>query len=228
MRWPFGRSGIAVYTALFGGYDLLAPAPAVPGVAFVCFTDDPRLHAPGWTMRVRRPRYPHPRLAAKWYKLLAHRALPRTRYAVWIDACVTLTGPGSVDRLVAPLGVAGVALCRHPDRDNVYDEAVASLTLRKYDGLPIREQVDAYRRAGLPDGHGLWAGTVIARDLARAEIRRLGRWWMQENVRWTYQDQLSLPYVLWRLRIEPAALPIHLWNNDVFTRDITQRPHPDH
>jgi hypothetical protein len=227
MWWPFRRTGAVVYTALFGGYDELPAQPRVPGVPFVCFTDDRRLRAAGWDIRVRRPRHPHPRMAAKWYKLLAHRALPGVRHAIWIDACVRLCAPRSVDRLLAALGPSGLALCRHPDRDNIYDEAEASLTLAKYDGLPIREQVEAYGREGLPDSHGLWAGTVLVRDLSRPEIRRLGRWWMRENLRWTYQDQLSLPYVLWRLDIAPDPLPFPLWDNDVFVRDITARPHPD-
>jgi hypothetical protein len=227
MRWSWSRTGAVVYTALFGNYDTLPGQPRVPGIPFVCFTDDPALRAPGWEIRLRRPRYPHPRLAAKWYKLLAHRALPGARHAIWIDACVALTGPGAVARLLGALGPSGLALCRHPDRDNIYDEAAASVTLRKYDGLPILEQVEAYRRAGLPDTHGLWAGGVIVRDLARPSIRRLGRWWMRENLRWTYQDQLSLPYVLWRLGIAPDPLPLHMWDNDVFARDITARRDPD-
>jgi hypothetical protein len=227
MRWPFRRTGLVVYTALFGDYDVLPAQPDAPRGQFVCFTDDPGLRAPGWDIRLRKPRYRHPRLAAKWFKLLAHRALPGVRHAIWIDACVRLTGPASADRLLASLGPGGIALCRHPDRDNVYDEAEASLTLRKYDGQPVREQVAAYRAAGLPAGHALWAGTVVVRDLARPEIRQLGRWWMRENLRWTYQDQVSLPYVLWRLGIVPDVLPFHLWDNDVFVRDIAARRHPD-
>lgn len=225
--WPRRRTGAVVYTALFGDYDDLREQPRSPGVEFVCFTDDPGLRVQGWDVRVRRPRYHHPRMAAKWYKLLAHRALPETRHAIWIDACVTLTAPDSAARLLGALGPAGLALCRHPDRDNIYDEAEASRTLRKYDGLPLREQVATYRAAGLPERHGLWAGTVIVRDLGRPAIRRLGRWWMRENLRWTYQDQLSLPYVLWRLDIAPTPLPWHLWDNDVFGRDITARRYPD-
>jgi hypothetical protein len=125
------------------------------------------------------------------------------------------------------LGDRGIALCRHPDRDNIYDEAAASQSLAKYEGQPLLRQVETYGSEGLPNSHTLWAGGVIVRDLSRREIRRLGRWWMRETLRWTHQDQLSLPYVLWRLDIAPAALPFHLWDNDVFTRDIARRPHPD-
>ncbi len=216
-----------VYTALFGGYDVLPPQPRVPGIPFICFTDDRRLTSPGWEMRVRRPRYPHPRMAAKWYRMFAHRALPGVRYAIWIDACVALTEAGSVARLLGALGDSGIALCRHPDRDNIYDEAAVSRTLAKYDGQRLVEQVEAYGSEGLPNSHTLWATGVMVRDLSHREIRRLGRWWMRENLLWTYQDQLSLPYVLWRLDITPDPLPFHLWDNDVFVRDITARPHPD-
>ena len=36
---------------------------------------------------------------------------------------------------------------------------------------------------------------------------------MEENEKWTYHDQLSLPYVLWKLRIKPAIFRQYLWNS---------------
>jgi hypothetical protein len=39
---------------------------------------------------------------------------------------------------------------------------------------------------------------------------------MRENERWTYQDQLSLPYLLWKLRMEPGIIPYNLWDNPLF------------
>ena len=40
--------------------------------------------------------------------------------------------------------------------------------------------------------------------------------WLRENRRWSYQDQLSLPYLLWKLDIEPAVIPYPLWGNGLF------------
>lgn len=46
-----------MYTSIFGGYDTLKPHPDIPGVDWVCFTDDPALRQDGWTVAVDRPRY---------------------------------------------------------------------------------------------------------------------------------------------------------------------------
>lgn len=39
---------VAVYTAIYGGYDTLREQPEMPGVDFVCFTDDPGLRSSRW------------------------------------------------------------------------------------------------------------------------------------------------------------------------------------
>lgn len=108
-----------------------------------------------------------------------------------------------------------MALFAHPDRDNISDEAEVSAQMIKYDGRPVRRQVEYYKSRGYPD-NGLWAAGILARDNRNRRIRKLGRRWMGENVKWTYQDQISLPYLLWKLRIAPGTIPYNLWDNPLF------------
>ncbi len=42
----------------------------------------------------------------------------------------------------------------------------------------------------------------------------MGRRWWRENRRWTWQDQLSLPYLLWRLDLAPGEVPFALGDTD--------------
>lgn len=53
---------IAVYTAIYGGYDPLREQPEIPGVEYICFTDDPTLKAKPWRVEYQAPRYEHPNL----------------------------------------------------------------------------------------------------------------------------------------------------------------------
>jgi hypothetical protein len=187
-------------------------------VDFICFTDDRTLKAPGcWQVRPRAPRDKHPRLAAKWFKMRPDKELPQYRYTIWIDGSVSLSTDAFAEEAMAALNGSGLALFRHPDRDNIDDEVSASTPMRKYEGLPLREQVEHYRKRGYPGNHGLYASGVLVRDSADRRIRRLGRLWMRENVRRSYQDQLSLPYLLWKLRISPGVIPYNLWDNPLFT-----------
>ena len=63
---------------------------------------------------------------------------------------------------------------------------------------------------------------LLVRDNENDLIRTMNEMWMEENLRWTYQDQISLPYVLWKLGITPAQIPFSgtLRNNNLFLIDF--------
>src|SRR5690242_14647057 len=108
---------VAVYTAIFGGYDTLKPQKPVPGVDFHCFTDDPAMTSDLWSVHVRRPRFDHPRLSAKYYKALPHKVLRGYRVSIWIDGSITLLRPRRFVRMaMRTLDGRGLALFAHPDR----------------------------------------------------------------------------------------------------------------
>jgi hypothetical protein len=200
---------VAVYTAIYGGYDTLREQPEMPGVDLVCFTDDPGLRSSQWRVVHARPRHDHPRLSAKWFKMHPHVALPAHRRTVWVDGSVQMLGADFAEVVLEAMSPDGLSLFRHPTRDTAAAEAEFCVPLGKYAGQPLLEQVAHYRARGFPDESGLWAGGIVGRENVR-KIRRLGRLWMRENIRWTYQDQLSLPYLLWRLGIEPGTIPAGL------------------
>ena len=210
------RPRIAIYTAIFGGYDRLNEQPALPGVDFFCFTDEREARSERWRVEVREPPHEHPRLAAKWFKMNPHRLFADYRHTIWIDGNVKISTESFADEVLACVSESGLALFRHPDRDNVFDEARFSSEMPKYEGLPVLEQVDHYRAQGF-DASGLYACGILVRDNASEKIRQLNDDWMHENTRWTYQDQLSLPFLLWKHGIEPGVIPYDLWDNPLFT-----------
>jgi hypothetical protein len=86
----------------------------------------------------------------------------------------------------------------------------------KYHGLPVIPQVEAYRSA-VPMHAGLYACGVIVRREPSERLNRAHELWWQENIKWTYQDQLSLPYVLRQIGdCEPLPIPGHLLSNEWF------------
>ena len=215
-HWFRRRSDrIAIYTAIYGGYDSLGPQPELDGVDWVCFTDNTELEAKPWAMRVEPGRYRHPRLSAKWFKTNPHRAISEYRRTIWIDGNMRVTSPTFVGELLAILADRPLAIFPHPDRDDIFDEAKFSATMPKYDGLPVFEQVDYYRRQGFTRSE-LYACGVLVRDNVDRRMRRLDEAWMAECIRWTYQDQLSLPYLLWQHNVRPALIPYNLWDNHMF------------
>jgi hypothetical protein len=212
----------AIYTAIFGNYDRLSDFPKTgenADVDRICFSDDPALAHPQWEVRVVSPPFHHPRLAAKYYKALPHRVLPEYDETVWVDASFRVRSESFVREVFGYLGQAHIALFLHPERGCIYDEAEFCKKMPKYVDQRVLEQVAHYRAQGFPAGAGLFAGGVIARTTHDPEIRRLNELWLEENVRWTYQDQLSLPYLLWSLGIEPAVFRQYLWKTGWGTWD---------
>jgi hypothetical protein len=223
-----------VYTAIFGGYDVLKqPVPQDQSCDFICFTDGRPSRQNGWRIiRVRRDRSLHPRMQAKQFKLLSHRIFPRGRLAwryapfsrrrpadlsIWVDASIQIKSSTFVRDLRAALGRHDWAMFVHPDRDCIYDEALFSTEMIKYQGLPIERQAESYRSIVPPHG-GLYACTVIVRrEPAREQIESANELWWKENLKWTYQDQLSLPYVVRKIpNAEPTPIPGNLWSNGWF------------
>jgi hypothetical protein len=149
----------------------------------------------------------------------AHQVLPRYERTIWVDGGVQILRDDFPDIVLGAMR-DGLALFRHPVRDTVAEEASFCVPIPKYAGQPMLQQVAHYRRRGFPDRSGLWAGGVIARDRSRT-VRRLGSAWWRENRRWSYQDQLSLPYLLWRYGVEPGVIPFGLWDGQL----ISMREH---
>ena len=74
---------MCVYTAIYGKYDNLKPFPQQTiDCDFICFTDGTAKPMPGWRLiRSLRRKSDHPRMRAKYWKLLSHRVFPAGRLA---------------------------------------------------------------------------------------------------------------------------------------------------
>lgn len=197
---------IVVATACYGAYDVLRAQAAQDVEAdWVCFTDDAHLAPPPpWRALYVPSTCEHPRMAAKPYKMSPWGFW---RHYLWVDANTEVTHRSFVRQALAARR-NGLALFRHPQRRCIYDEAEACEPMPKYRGQPVAEQVAHYRAEGHPARAGLYAGGTIAWDWAEPGAVAVGRAWLAEIERWSYQDQLSLPVVLRRLGVRPGVFPV--------------------
>ena len=211
-------TSIAVYTACYGQYDMIRPAPSIQGVDFILFTDDSTIHPNGWQVEIRNNTWfgkIHPRMRAKSFKCLPHFHLPSHEYTLWIDASHEIRdAKGIFDALDLAEQNDGIAAHRHP-RQSILTEAEASTHFRKYDGLPVLEQAQAYVDFGHPDDWGLWACGSLARVRHPAMDATMDDWY-QECWYWTYQDQISLPFVMNLHGLRPAEFPYPQYNSPWF------------
>lgn len=230
-----------VLTSTMDEYDTLKPVMPQDGaeVNWVCLTDSKRIrdeaeiytgevtadggiyveglkHPTGWQIiYYDRPADEHPNRAAKRPKM--HPGMyTGAPVSVWLDASFRVVSPRFVVDTVTPAAESehGIAQFRHPWRDCYWDEANVSVTLPKY-GLEadqIHHQRRAYDDAGMPRHWGLWATGVIARIHTRP-VLDWGMAWARQIDAYSYQDQISHPYTLWRAGLRPVDLPGNHFGN---------------
>jgi hypothetical protein len=201
---------VALVTSIYGGYDRLRPLPEGHGFDMaVCVTDDENLKAEGWTTLVV-PSDDPPILAAKWPKMLPFDFV-NADVAVWVDGSAEIVDRTFIDFCLDTDGdlVAWV----HPEgRTCLFEEVAYCWHWDRYRQFPMVAQAAAYRADGMPDGFGLYAcGTLVWRRTD--DTVRFGEAWLQEQRRWSIQDQVSFPYLLWKLRPNFGTFPADELNN---------------
>lgn len=202
-------SDVALITAIYDSYDELKPTLPQRGVGvdWVLVTDDEALKgetsARGWRV-VYEPRPGvHPNRAAKHPKYEPWK-YTNAASSVWVDASFRIVSETfAVEALALAEPIAQFA---HPWRDCIYSEAKESAGLAKYAGEPVIEQAGHYAIQGHPEGWGLWATGVIARQHTDA-VREMGVRWLAETYEWSFQDQISQPFALRETGLRPAVFP---------------------
>ena len=179
----------------------------------------------------------HPFNLAKVFKMQFFRFFDLTEYraAVWLDGTIQIIGPqtaGLVFHLLAEQG-RNLATFEHSRRGILSAEAVASKT-EKYEGTHwgccdqpyqnVTRQYEEYVEEGFSEKWwleeydapmgiskrpewGLWVTSFVAFDLrSPTSFAFLDAWW-RENVVHSTQDQLSFPFVAWKMKVYPFSLP---------------------
>jgi len=210
---------IALITSVFGGYDPLRPAPEGFDDT-VAVTD---VKAPGWRCYVEKPSEA-PRLAAKRAKMRPWE-FTDCDAAVWVDASIEIIDGIELRNMVEPLlAQRDLWVWQHPEgRTDIREEGPVCWDWPKYRDYPIREQVAAYVADGLPERWGLFACGVMAWRFT-PEAKRFGQLWLQENRDWSIQDQISLPYLLWREGMRFGTFPANQYKNPWFRIRWDERP----
>jgi hypothetical protein len=212
---------ISVISASYGGYDNPNPPPQLEGVCTTMVSDDSeflcRAMDVGWqNCVIHEIPHVHPRLAAKVAKCDPTRFMfdCPTETVVWLDASAHVRNSQRFADVVNAFSAHdAIAQFVHPDRSDIAEEAFVSATMEKYKSQKVCQQAALYKRRGLPDDWGLWATGMIVYHPNAFDLGSFGNAWLAEQVAWTYQDQISEPYLLWLAGYRPAPLPGNLRDN---------------
>lgn len=200
---------IVVYTAIAGGYDVLRHTGRLGEEhRFVAFTDEAPGTRLGWQVRPVCQQHDSPRLNAKRHQVMPHLDFPDVEYSLYHDGTHTLQERIDPERLVEVyLQNTDLATFRHNHgRDCAYDEAEVCVAKLLDDPDRIRDQMARYRAAGFPEHAGLPGITLLLRRHTERVATFNEAWWAEIR-RGSSRDQLSFPYVAWKLGIKWTPIP---------------------
>jgi hypothetical protein len=221
-------AAVAIYTAVLGGYDRLLEQPPVDGVDFVAFTDEP-FESETWDVRPFHDDRP-PRRAARWAKTSPHVLLPDHEWTIWVDGRLSIRSEHFAARMLDAAAATGFAAMAHRQRDCIYDEA-REVYRKRFERDPnMTAQIRRYREAGYPAHRGLLSTMCVARRSLDPRIVEVDARWQDEIERGSARDQLSLPFVLWRLGVEASIVDLDPYRNELYVlhaHNVQRRyPHP--
>ena len=207
----FRKERIAVYTALFGGYDILRDPLFLPdNIDYYVFTDRSVPAESRWQKADISQIPPEfgrdPVLANRWCKLHPHCLFPEHSYSVYIDANIWVLS--DLTPVTATLDVFPAAMFRHKRRDCVYDEVEACILQKKADPASLRAHGELLRSHGIPEHWGLLEASIIARKHADPRCVELMEAWWEAFLANSRRDQISLIDTLWKAGIEPGRVGV--------------------
>lgn len=202
------KKRIAVYTAIFGGYDELKEPPLDPECDYFCFTDSGELRSSVFQIEVRPRLFSHPARDARYHKVLSHKVLSGYERTLWIDGSASFRFSDIARFVDDALRETPIAMPVHPADDDIYAELVRCKSLTKDDAAVMEAQVSRYRTEGYPEKSGLVSSGVIVRRSSDPRVQELECRWWDEIEKGSYRDQLSFNYVAWKLAVPCGRLDV--------------------
>lgn len=194
------KNRIVIYTALFGNYDnLIDPPHNCNDCDFICFTDQKHLKSKIWEIRFIDICDLPSNLMNRKYKIMPHLFLKEYENSIYIDSNIALlSNPVKLfNKYITEKKL--IAAPRHLTRDCVYKEAIV---VREKKMVPLENlnlQLEFYKNEGMPQNCGMNEMNVIFRKHNEISIIKAMELWFSLITKYTARDQLSFPYVKWKL-----------------------------
>lgn len=202
------RNRIAVVTAMAGQYDQPVIHQVLnPRFDYIFYSDGPLNNRGFWQVRPMDWYHPENVRMARRIKTCIHRYLADYDWVVWLDASIVIRC--DLNRYIEVLDhpdAPPVGAIPHPLRNCAYEEAHVVIASGRDSTGRVERQMRDYERAGFPKHAGLFETGLLIINMNHEETPKLMRAWWSEINRYSHRDQLSLNFVLWKLKIDCAHL----------------------
>lgn len=194
---------ILIYTSIFGAYDGLLPQKPIPGVDFICFTDQ-NLKAKPWKVIRKTALYPDDSTrSARYYKINAHKILPDYDISIYMDGNILITGDifQLIENHLKEVNMLVFDHNQSSDKRNTVQEELQELIRLgtvKDDPVIMEKQYEHYLREGFPDNGGLIFSAVLIRKHHKDDVEKMQDCWWKQITQYSKRDQLSFNYAAWK------------------------------
>jgi hypothetical protein len=209
---------LILYSAHYGSADPLNPQVfgGFDNCRRVLFTDRPDATMPGVEVIHDPLDGLDPARASRRAKLMPHRYFPDADWSIWIDNKSRLKAdPLQVLAAVKAQSDAGFFAFPHFRRGCVYQEGRTVAELGLDDHRIIHERMRLYRAEGMPAHSGLIEGHFIIRRHHDPDLVRFGDRWFEHVLRYSRRDQISFPYLAWKLGLRYDPITALNWKETV-------------
>jgi hypothetical protein len=214
-------SKVIVFSAIFGGYDdVKEPLYENIGVDFILFTDNRRIKSKRWQIVYVNSKSidKDPQRAARYVKVNPQLFLPENHtMSIWVDANYRIMARNITD-IIRGNTQYDMITYRHPKRNGAYDEIKACLELQLDEPSRLLEQKRYYEADYFPKSYGLFHTAVMIRK-NNQKINDMNRLWWEQIDRFSKRDQISLPFVIWRMGINVGLVSeVNLYHSKYFKK----------
>lgn len=196
----------AIYTAIFDNYDI--PQNVLnfrdPNIDFILFTDNSKVHAPGWTVKevpLLSADYPGA-FTNRHYKLQPHVYLSNYDINIYIDGNRSIRSTDNVRKFINR--IAGnpdldAIFFKHSETESIAEEKQAILKIGdQVNTEKITKQIKDYNSEGFPDQYPLIDGSFHIRRTKSKPLQKMLDFWWGQIAQHCHKDQISFPYTLWK------------------------------
>jgi hypothetical protein len=193
-----------VYSILIGKYDKISTFAKQKDYKYFLFSDI-KYDNTNWTIipfsKIKKKKISKIKMT-RYIKLFPHLFFKNYELSIYIDASYVINGDLNELLLRALNPSFDLYLLQHPERNKVFQEFSAVIYCKKEKKRIVNLVKKRYKKTKFPDKLELTENSIIIRRHNNKNIIKLMKAWWNEIKNYSYRDQLSLNYAIWKLNLK--------------------------
>lgn len=217
------KKKVCVYTCITGNYDELKEIDnnlIDKDIDYYCFTNNKNIKSKTWNVVYIEDFSLSNHMLNRKIKMLGHETINNDYdVLVWLDGNILLKKKISVFlKEQCNLDKYPFVAFKHPDRDCIYDEAIACIKLKKDKKEIIEKQMEFYRKDRYPKHAGLCEMSIFIRKTNDSIVNETMSLWYEMINKYSKRDQLSFMWCVKKKNMMLQQIPLNISNNKYFSK----------